>query len=344
MSIRNARKIRAEELSDRRRQAVALFESGMKRKDIAPIVGAHRNVVGQWIKSWQETGEQSFLVDQPGRPAGTGRKLEDDQSQLIQDLVANNTPDHFGYPFLLWSREAIQTLILDKIGIDLPIRTLGTYLERWGFTAQKPKSRAYEQSDKAVQKWLNEDYPEIASRAKKEGAEIHWGDETGIRSDDVKGRSYAPKGKTPVIKLKGKRERLNMLSTVTNRGKLRFTLFSKAMNAEILITFLTRLIKQSDKKVFLILDNLPVHHCDIVKQFIKANIDDIEMFFLPSYSPELNPDEYLNSEFKKSVRKLPDTRKKGQLEKNVRSVLHQIQKQPERVIKCFHSPYVRYAV
>lgn len=344
MSIRNAREIRSEELSDRRRQAVALFESGMKRKDIAPIVGAHRNVVGQWIKSWQQNGEKSFLVDQPGRPAGTGRKLEDEQSKLIQDLVANNTPDQFGYPFLLWSREAIQTLILDKIGIDLPIRTLGTYLERWGFTAQKPKSRAYEQSDKAVQKWLNEDYPDIASRAKEEGAEIHWGDETGIRSDDVKGRSYAPKGKTPVIKLKGKRERLNMLSTVTNRGKLRFTLFTKAMNAEILIAFLTRLIKQSDKKIFLILDNLPVHHSDTVKQFIKANNADIEMFFLPSYSPELNPDEYLNSEFKKAVRKLPDTRKKGQLEKNVRSVLHQIQKQPERVIKCFHSPCVRYAV
>ena len=343
MSIRNARSLTAHELMDRRKQAVALFEAGMSRLEISPIVNAHRNVVGEWIKAWKEHGESSFKVKEAGRPKGSGCRLSGVQASAIKKIITDKNPDQLKFPFALWTREAIQLLIRDRFNIDLPIRTIGDYLKRWGFTAQKPKKRAYERNNKSIQRWLNEVYPAIAKRAKKEGAEIQWGDETGIRSDDVQGRGYAPKGETPIVKRKGCRERVSMLSTVTNRGKLRFTVYKGSINGERLINFMKRLITHNDKKVFLILDNLKVHHSKVIKDWLEINSESIEVFYLPSYSPELNPDEYLNSDFKREVRKLPDSRAKGTLEKNVRAVMHKIQKEPKRVMEYFQSKEVLYA-
>ncbi len=342
-SIRNARSIGAAELSDRRRQAVALFQAGHTRQAIAPIVGAHRNVVGYWIKNWQELGEASFAVGKAGRPKGSGRRLAGWQASLIKRLIRDKMPDQLKFPFALWTREAVRMLIAERLGIDLPIRTVGDYLKRWGFTPQRPVKRAYERNNAAIQRWLTEDYPAIARRARKERAEIHWGDETGIRSDDVTGRGYSPQGKTPVVRRKGARERLSMLSTVTNRGKLRFSLFEGAVNAKIMIKFLGRLTRDADRKVFLIIDNLKVHHSKIVQQWLRAHADAIEVFFLPRYSPELNPDEYLNSDFKRQVRSRPDSRQKGALSRQARSVMHSIQKRPHRVKSYFLAPDTRYA-
>ncbi len=159
-------------------------------------------------------------------------------------------------------------LIEQRFGIKLPVRTMGLYLARWGFTPQKPMKKAYEQSPSAVKKWLDEDYPVIAARAKAEGAEIHWGDESGLRSDDVRGRGSAPKGKTPVIRVNNKRHGLSVISTVTNKGQMRWRIFDGALNASILIEFLRRLIKGATKKLFLILDNLRVHHAKPVKAWL----------------------------------------------------------------------------
>ena len=344
MSIRNARSVSPKELEDRRRQAVKLFEEGRSRVQIAPIVGAHRNVVGQWISDWQKRGDESFSVAQPGRPKGSGCRLQGWQASLIKRLITDKMPDQLKFPFALWTREAVQQLILKRVGVDLPIRSVGNYLKRWGFTPQRPVKRAYERNNAAIRRWLDEDYPKISERAKNEGAEIQWGDETGIRSDDVTGRSYAPKGETPVVRRKGCRERLSMVSTVTNRGKLRFSVFPGSINADKMIAFLERLVRDSDKKIFLILDNLRVHHSKKVTKWLANHKDAIEVFFLPRYSPELNPDEYLNNDFKQQVRSRPDSRHKGELEKQVRSVMHSIQRMPERVISYFQSPHTLYAI
>ena len=320
-----------------------MFESGHKRKDIAPIVGAHRNAVGRWIRDWQEHGERSFEVNPGGRPKGTGCRLEGWQASLIKRLITDKSPDQLKFPFALWNREAVRMLIRDRLGVDLPVRSVGNYLKRWGFTPQRPVKRAYERNNAAIQRWLTEEYPAISERAKQENAEIHWGDETGIRSDDVNGRGYAPCGKTPVVRRKGNRERLSMLSTVTNRGKVRFKLFKGSVNADKMISFLKRLIRDASKKVFLILDNLRVHHSKLLKAWIEDNKESIEVFYLPRYSPELNPDEYLNSDFKREVRSRPDSRQRGSLENHARSVMHAIQKQPARVIKYFHAKHTKYA-
>ena len=187
-------------------------------------------------------------------------------------------------------------------GVELPLRTITDYLKRWGFTPQKPAKRAYEQNPKAVQQWLDSAYPEIVARAKQEKAEIHWGDETGVQSDAYNTKGFSPKGKTPVIRLNAKKSSLNMVSAITNQGKVRFMLYQETMTTQVFIKFLSRLVKDAKRKVFLILDNHRVHHSKIVKEWLEQHKGQIELFFLPSYSPELNPDEYLNGNLKQKIR------------------------------------------
>ncbi len=178
----------------------------------------------------------------------------------------------------------------------LTVRNMGKYLKRWGFTPQRPLKKAYEQSPEAVRKWVSEEYPQIAKAAKTEGAEIQWGDETGLRSDDVRGHGYAPKGKTPVVLANANRSKLSVISTVTNKGQMRWKIFSGALNTKIIIGFMKRLVHRRKKRIFLILDNLRVHHSKEVKKWLADNERKIQVFYLPSYSPELNPDELLNAD------------------------------------------------
>ncbi len=265
------------------------------------------------------------------------------QEAAVRRLICDKTPDQMKMPFALWSRTAVAQLIAARYGIALPVRTLGHYLKRWGFTPQKPMSKAYEQRPTDVQRWLDDQYPVIAARAKAEQAEIHWGDETGLRSDDVRGRSYAPKGATPAVRVNSKRENLNLISTVTNQGKVRWMVLDGALNAKMLIAFFKRLIKDAKRKIVLILDNLRVHHARLVKTWLAEHTDEIEVFYLPSYSPELNLDEMLNADLKAAVTSKAPARTKGQLHKMTVSHMRKLQKSPERVKKYFQHKPVRYA-
>lgn len=194
-------------------------------------------------------------------------------------MIEDKEPDQLKLPFALWTRRAIVQIIKKLYRIDMPVRTLGEYLKRWGFTPQKPLKRAYEQNPKAVRKWLSEEYPLIVEKARKERAEIHWGDETGLSNNSQHGRSYAPRGKTPAIRLCAKKERINLISSITNQGKVRFMVYQDAMNAQTLIKFLERLIRDTDQKVFLILDNLRVHHSTVVKEWLDGREQKIQLFF-----------------------------------------------------------------
>jgi transposase len=289
-------------------------------------------------------GWSAVNVRPRGRPNGSGRRLISEEEELIRRLICDKTPDQLRLDFALWNRQAVLQLIEDRLGVRLPIRTVGDYLKRWGFTPQKPIKRAYEQSPAAVRRWLDENYPAIAERARQEGAEIHWGDETGLRSDDVRGRGYAPKGQTPVVTVQRCREGLSMISTVTNQGKVRWRVFEGAVNAAILIDFMKRLVKDArGQKVFLILDNLKVHHAKPVKAWLADHEEQIEVFYLPSYSPELNPDEMLNADLKDAVTRKAPARKKGQLKRATIGHMRKLQKSPERVRKYFQHHPVRYA-
>jgi transposase len=339
----DSRTLSVDALNERRRRAVKMRLDGVPLKDTAAQCEMSRTTVIAALKAYQRDGWKAVDVKRPGRPEGTGRTLTTEQEEEIQKLIRDRTPDQLKMVYALWTRQAVAELIKSRYGIVLAVRTMGLYLDRWGFTPQKPMKKAYEQSPAAVQKWLHQEYPAIAKRAKAEGAEIHWGDETGLRSDDVRGRCYAPKGQTPVITVNNKRHGLSVISTVTNRGQMRWKVFDGALNADILIDFMRRLIKGADRKIFLILDNLRVHHCKPVKAWLAEHEQAIEVFYLPSYSPELNPNEMANADLKQTVTKLAPARTKLQLVKATSQHLRSVQRKPERIKSYFQHKPVRYA-
>jgi transposase len=339
----DARKLPSAALEEKRRLSVKLRKEGMTRAEIGEIVGVHPDTVGRWLKAYKEQGAKALKSQTRGRREGACRRLNPEQEDQIQKLLIDKTPDQLKLPYALWTRESVKELIKAQLGINLPIRSVGHYLKRWGMTPQKPVKRAYEQQPVRVRQWLDEEYPQIQAKAKAEGAEIYWGDETGLRNDSQHERGYALKGKTPVIRLNAKRESINMISAITNQGKVRFKVFDGGMNATILIDFLKRLIKDAQRKVILILDNLRVHHARKVKDWLQGKEEQIELFYLPSYSPELNPDEYLNCDLKAGVHSGKPARSKEQLKKKVVSHMRMLQKRSSRVKKYFKHEKIRYA-
>lgn len=343
MENQDARKLTKEVQQQLRNQAIRLRSKGMRYSEIADIVGVYPDTVGRWCRDYEKHGAKGIKVKTRGRKPGEKRTLTPEQEKRIQKAIIDKEPDQLKFPFALWTRIAVQQLIKQLFSIDMPIRTVGEYLNRWGFTPQKPLRRAYEQNPNMVAKWLDEQYPAIVAKAKQEKAEIHWGDETGLCSDSQHGRSYAPKGDTPAIRLCAKRERINLISSITNQGKVRFMIYKDTMNAQKMIQFLQRLIKDADRKIYLVLDNLRVHHSKILKAWVENNKRQIELFFLPSYSPELNPDEYLNCDLKAGVHSGVPARKKGDLKAKALSHLRMLQKKPGRVMKYFKHPKIAYA-
>ena len=339
----DARKLSPEVQEEKRKQAIRLHKTGKPYKEIADLVEVHFETIGKWVRAYRSDGIKAVQSKARGKKKGESRKLSPEQETAIKKLIVDKTPDQLKMVYALWTRKAVSELIEDQTGIKLAIRTVGNYLAQWGFTPQKPLKKAYEQSPTKVQKWLDEEYPAIKEKAKKEDAEIYWGDETGMRSDCQHGRGYAPKGKTPVIKLSAKRTTTNMISAITNQGKVRFQIYDGRMNANQLIEFLKRLIKDAQRKVILILDNLRVHHAKLVKAWLEKHVEKIEVFYLPAYSPELNPDEYLNCDLKSGVHSKRPARSKKQLKAKVLSHMRMLQKQPARVMKYFRHPKISYA-
>ena len=276
------------ELYDLRKRAVRMKRKGHTHVAVAEAFGVGESTLRKWWTLYKQGGNEALSPPKRGRKEGQKRRLLGEQEAAIRSLIVEKTPDQLTLSFALWTRRAVVELIRERFGVRISIHTAGRYLKRWGMTPQKPLKRAYEQNPKAVQRWLEEEYPTIHARAKAEEAEIHWADETGLRSDSRHGRGYAPKGKTPEQRIHAKRVSANLISTVTNQGKVRFMIYNGAMNGQRLIQFFKRLIEAAKRKVFVILDNLRVHHAKIVKAWVAEHTDEIELFYLPSYSPELN--------------------------------------------------------
>lgn len=335
----DARKLTAEAIEEKRRLAHRLRKRGMTRADIGEIVGVHADTVGRWLK----IDKKALAVNARGRKKGDGNLLTQEQEKTIRGLIIDRTPDQLKMAYALWTRQAVQELIATETGIELAIRTVGEYLKRWGMTPQKPQKRAYEQRAPEVKRWLDQEYPEIQAQAKREDAEIYWGDETGLRNDCQHERGYALKGQTPVIRLNANRASINMISAITNQGKVRFRIFEGGMNADVLIDFLMRLVRDAKRKVYLILDNLRVHHAKPVKEWLKQHEKMIQVFYLPAYSPELNPDEYLNCDLKAGVHSGKPARNKEQLKQKTSKHMRMLQRKPNRVRKYFKHEKIRYA-
>ncbi len=344
MQNEDGRKLTRQAQHERRKQAVRLHRRAMSYQQIAQMLGMSQNAVRSAVRLADSQGIKALAPKPTGRAVGQKRTLQPEQELHIQRLICKNRPEQLKMDFALWTRPAVMQLVKQEFGIELPVRTMGQYLQRWGYTPQKPIKRAYEQRPEAVKDWLDEQYPKIADRAKAEEAEIHWGDETAVINTDVRGRGYQPKGQTPVaMAVGGTRHKLSMISTVTNQGKTQWMIVEDAFNSDKLIEFLEALIKDAPKKIFLILDNLRVHHSKPVKAWLEKHQEKIEVFYLPSYSPELNPDERLNADLKHALGSRVQVRTKDKLKAVTTAHMHTLEQQPERVRSYFQDPRVRYA-
>lgn len=327
-----------------RRRAVAALNAGMKQIEAARVFGVSRAALNNWLRAWRGGGNAALAARPRGRPRGQTR-LAPWQAATVVNLITDRTPDQLKLPFVLWTREAVAELVRARFGIEISVWTAGRYLRRWGFTPQKPVRRAWERNNAAVRRWLKVQYPRIGREAKREGAEIHWGDEMGLRSDHQAGRSYSPQGKTPVIRGTGQRFGCNVISTVTNRGTLRFMVFKRRFTAKVFIEFLERLVRSTPSKVYLIVDGHPVHKSKAVQRRLDQpnNREKIRLFILPAYSPDLNPDEFLNHDVKQNAVGRRRARDQQDLMADVRGYLRSTQKRPDIVRNYFHAPSVQYA-
>ena len=339
----NAKKASPEQQYEIRKSIIRLLKSGKNQKETAQILDVSYRHVCAVKKAYAASGIAGIKPQKRGRRVGEKRTLKPEQEREIQKIIIDKTPEQLRFRECMWTRKNIRALIKEKYHIEMPLSSLGYYLERWGFSVQRPKKQAYQQDEKKVENWLNIEYPSISKRAKAEKAEVFFGDETGIQNTANYARGYAPIGHTPVVRVEARKMKINMLSAISNRGKLRFVLYRDNMNSDKLIDFMRRLVNDSERKVFLILDNLRAHHSKKVSSWLAKHKDDIEVFFLPPYAPEYNPDELLNSNLKRNVgnRSMPHSEK--QLEHNVRSHLKFLQLRPNLIQSFFTANSTSYA-
>jgi len=326
----------------RHKAVQAVVEGGMTQTGAAKVFGVSRTSVCLWVKAYQESGEAALKTRRQGRPKGG--LLGASQAAGIRKSILGRCPDQLRLPGFLWTRDLISELIERRHGISLSRWTVGRYLKDWGLTPQKPARRALEQNPNQVRYWLKEKYPAISRQAAAEKARIWWGDETGLRSDHQTGTTWGEKGQTPVVKKSGKRFGCNMISAITNQGDLRFMVFGQRFTVKVFLEFLGRLVRsEAGRKVFLIVDRHSVHKAGKVENWLQANSDKIRLFFLPAYSPELNPDELLNQDLKSNAHRANRVSTKAEMMSGTRAFLRSRLRRPATVRKYFEGKKVAYA-
>lgn len=326
-----------------KKAVIKLLKSKKKQCEIADLFSIRPQTVSKWWKIYQSEGMKGLHAKTRGRRYGEKRHLSIDQEKEIQRLIIDKCPEQLKLPFVLWTREAVKDLIKMRYSFDMPIRTVGEYLHRWGFTPKKPVKRAYEQQPQEVKKWLDESYPFIARRAKQHGAEIHWCDETGVSSESNVCKGYSPVGQKPIMRTSGKRFSASMISSITNEGQLRYMIYKGGLRVNKFIEFLRRLLQSAERKIFVILDNLRVHHARKIKEWVEKHCDKIELFFLPPYCPEYNADEYVNQDMKCAMMRKTRPTSDGELNGNLSSYMKSLQRKPQKVIRFFKHEKVKYA-
>jgi len=327
-----------------RNRAVQAVLGGMTQAEAARVFGVHRNAVNRWIRRYREGGFPGLAEQRRGRRRGEQPALSERQQQELIALVRDSTPEQLGLAGLLWTRDAVAELLAQRYGVWLARTTVGGYLRGWGFSPQRPQHRALEQNPVAVARWLATEFPAICVQARREGGVVLWLDEMGVRSDAAAGRSWAPVGRTPVIKRTGKRFRVNMISAISNQGLLRFRLFTGSFTGAVFIDFLRRLLRDcGGRKVHLIVDGHPVHRAKLVSAWVGRHAERIELHFLPGYSPELNPVELLNHDVKANAAGRRRPRSAGELREELHGYLRRRQRQPQVLVRFFDHPTTRYA-
>jgi len=321
-------------------RAVQQVQAGESPEAVIKALGFDPRRIYEWLAKYR-TGGWDALKSR--KAAGRSPKLSGAQLKWIYRTVISKNPMQLKFEFALWTRAMIATLIRRKYGVRLSLASVGRLLAQLGLSCQKPLVRAFQQNPALVKQWIENDYPKIRAQAKRENVEIFFGDESGVRSDFHAGTTWAKQGETPIVRSTGQRFKLNMISAVSPKGHIRFMTTKKGVGAQVFIVFLKRLLQGSKRSIFLIVDGHPSHRSKKVKAFIDSLGGKLKLFFLPPYSPQLNPDELVWNDVKNHGVGKKMICSGVDLERAVQSRLRLFQKNPERVRALFREKNVRYA-
>ena len=340
MKKADGRALSHEALEAIRIRAVRQVETGESPEVVIKTLGFARACIYNWIALYREGGEEALRAKPvPGRPP----KLDGRQLQWLCRTIADKTPLQFKFEYALWTREMVRELIRERCGVKLSGVSVGRLLHKLGFSPQRPLHRAYEQDPAAVERWRRKDFPKIRSLAKAQKAEIFFGDEAGVRSDYHAGTTWGAKGVTPVVTATGARVSVNLVSAISARGNMRFMLVPGRMNAAKFIVFLKRLLHGAKRPVFLILDSHSIHRSAAVRNFVTATRGMLRLFFLPPYSPELNPDELVWNDLKANSVDRRSLRSGKEIKAAVLRHMRSLQRMPDKVRSFFREEHVAYA-
>ncbi|MFM9699321.1 IS630 family transposase [Streptomyces europaeiscabiei] len=324
--------------------AAGALVAGRTREDVAMVFQVSLKAVDNWWAKWLAGRARSA-----GGPAAwaPGRRASGSRCGRAAGGPAGGSgspPLDLGLAGQLWTRAGVGDLIAKLYRVRLTEQGVGKYLRRWGLSFQRPDKRAVEQDAEAVRVWREETWPAIRARAKAEGGEVLFADQVGIRSDQVTGRTWGAKGSTPVVRRTGNRFSVNAMSAISTKGRMHFMVFTETFDADVMCRFLDRLAGHFDRKVHLVLDRHSAHRSRKVRAWLANHPDRIELHFLPSYSPELNPDELVNADLKRSLPMHSRARDQAQLAAETRRFFHRRQRQPHIVRGYFGGPHVRYTL
>src|SRR5882724_11559899 len=315
-------------------------EDGEAPSEVMKSLGLCRTSIYPWLRKVQDKGLEA-LAEKIAQ--GPEPKLSEKQRQQVKRWILGKDPRQYGFDFGLWSRRIVQQLIQDKMGIELCVTSVGKLLASLNITPQKPLRRAYERDPKAVQFWLDETYPKLKKRAKKLGAKIFFLDEAGFQSDPPLGRTYGLKGETPVVKTSGQRQSINVISAVNARGEFWAATYDGKLNAESFVIFLKDFMKGRRGKVILILDGHPSHTAKLAQCYVESLNGRLELHRLPTYSPDLNPDEFVWSYMKNNGVSKKPLKKNESLRNRIEEDLITITYDKDLVRSFFGARTVAYA-
>jgi transposase len=343
IQLPDARHLSDEALQVLRVRALRGIELGYTELELAELLGVCNETISRWWTAYVADGLAALPGNRSGRPLGSGRSLTEQQAKRIQERIDLNSPEEVGIPHALWTRRAVRDLIRKQFDIDLAERTVGQYLRRWGYTSKKPSRHARQQDPDEVEQWLLDTYPALEDQAERENAEILWTDEVGVAADHHPGCGYAREGERATMEVPGPHIRVNQISAISNEGTVRFMTYQGSLNATVFLVFLTKLVAEATRKILLIADRLQAHKTPAVQAWIAAHQEQIEVFYLPAYSPELNPVEYLNNDMKGTVNEAGLPADRPTLQGRLLGFMKRLAGMPNHVISYFLHPWTQYA-
>jgi transposase len=336
---RDGRTFDHQTLEEIRKMAVERVREGEHPADVIASYGFNRTTIYRWLNAADDGGDEALRSTKAtGRPPS----LTPEQEQQVFRWVNGKDPRQYGLDFGLWTRAIVAELIEQKFGIQLGLTAVGKLLAKLGLTPQKPLQRAYQRDPEAVEQWRRERYPAIVKRAKDEGADIFFWDESGFRADALHGKTWGVRGQTPVVERPGQRQSISAASAVNAKGAFWFCTYAGALNAELFVVLLRKMMRYRRRPVHLVLDGLPAHKKACVKKYVESTDGKLTLHFLPGYAPDLNPDELVWSHVKRTGVARRPLRKGENLNEKITEQLAEIQDQPELVRSFFETPSVAY--